>query len=259
LLPHRSCIVCSLPRSGSWLLAEALDNTGVVGVPEEYFRPDYQEPFLQLWNKPKTTRYRDFLKEVVKAGTTPNGVFSAKVHWTEFSLLIRCLRRLPGYENWKAPELISAFFPNPKYVYLTRQDKMRQAISYYRAIRLDVWWELDEAGTDLSDSWAEKPDLQEIARLEELLVRLDRRWREYFRNANIDPLVLTYEGLVSDYDATVMQVIRFMDVPAPGGMTLPAPRLRKQATGSSEECVHRYVTFKRSTQPPVPELYGLLS
>ena len=35
--PHTSYIICAVKRSGSFLLCEALKNTGLAGNPEEYF------------------------------------------------------------------------------------------------------------------------------------------------------------------------------------------------------------------------------
>ena len=41
---NTSYLICATPRSGSFLLCEALKNTGIAGNPEEYFwRGD--EPF----------------------------------------------------------------------------------------------------------------------------------------------------------------------------------------------------------------------
>ncbi len=35
--PNTSYLICATPRSGSTLLCEALDNTGLAGHPKEYF------------------------------------------------------------------------------------------------------------------------------------------------------------------------------------------------------------------------------
>ena len=36
-VPWRACIICTSPRTGSYLLSEALEATGCLGVPREYF------------------------------------------------------------------------------------------------------------------------------------------------------------------------------------------------------------------------------
>ncbi len=35
--PRRSYLICSVQRSGSWLLCHALQDAGVLGEPAEYF------------------------------------------------------------------------------------------------------------------------------------------------------------------------------------------------------------------------------
>src|ERR671917_2614911 len=108
--PRVSYLVCATPRSGSTLLCEALSGTGLAGRPAEYFeamydtrlprRPtDYFEglraipaaSFLadQLPTEGGEARealsqaatYRDYLAWVLRTGTTPNGVFGAKLMW----------------------------------------------------------------------------------------------------------------------------------------------------------------------------------
>jgi LPS sulfotransferase NodH len=37
--PRRSYLICSVQRAGSWLLCHALQDTGALGVPAEYFHP----------------------------------------------------------------------------------------------------------------------------------------------------------------------------------------------------------------------------
>src|SRR5262249_56036499 len=37
--PSSSYFICTLPRSGSWLLSEGLEKTGIAGRPREYFEP----------------------------------------------------------------------------------------------------------------------------------------------------------------------------------------------------------------------------
>ena len=47
-----------------------------------------------------------------------------------------------------APELIDASLPGSCYLYLTRRDKARQAISMFKAMRSERWWQLAEPSPD---------------------------------------------------------------------------------------------------------------
>jgi LPS sulfotransferase NodH len=95
-----SYVVCATPRSGSTLLCALLGATGVAGRPEEYFErlrhsglprqpreyfdgvedPDVLE--LLAPTEPGHPDGRDPLGEALEPGTTPNGVFGAKLMWT---------------------------------------------------------------------------------------------------------------------------------------------------------------------------------
>jgi LPS sulfotransferase NodH len=47
--PHTSYLVCATPRSGSFLLCEALKNTALAGQPEEYFWRDDEPAWKERW------------------------------------------------------------------------------------------------------------------------------------------------------------------------------------------------------------------
>ena len=98
----RSYLVCATERSGSTLLCELLAATGVAGRPEEYFeflsatgRPrqprEYFEgvddpAMLELLRRRSSRRCppcrgSERLADARERGTTPNGVFAAKMMW----------------------------------------------------------------------------------------------------------------------------------------------------------------------------------
>ena len=135
MTPERSYLVCATPRSGSTLVCEALKETGVAGRPEEYFealrhsgRPRAPAgvlprrrgpldprsprrarvgaeppPRSPLWSRAAYDRYLEWAFE---AGTTPNGVFGAKLMWGYFGDFVSLLRndsRLPRRAAPRAP------------------------------------------------------------------------------------------------------------------------------------------------------------
>ena len=104
-------IVCATQRSGSTLLCELLKATGVAGVPNEWFQhfkdtglADQPRQYLAGLDDPIVdtllppldpgTPKRSFDFEAVRrAGTTPNGVFAAKIMWSHTDDLWRRLQR----------------------------------------------------------------------------------------------------------------------------------------------------------------------
>ena len=131
----RSYFISTTPRTGSFLLAHALDSTGIAGRPQEYFDPNFENLWLERLGIASDA---EFFEKVLPEGTTPNGVFSAKVHWHQFEYLAEKLQSVHG--DGPILDLLERTFPGLRYVFLTRRDKVRQAVSYYRAIETNVWW-----------------------------------------------------------------------------------------------------------------------
>ena len=190
----RAFLVCATPRSGSTLVCQALKKTGVAGRPEEYFealrhsgrprRPeeyfigiddksifdqlgergiaDDPRPRSPLWSR---TAYDRYLEWAIETGTTPNGVFSAKLMWGYFGDFVSLLRNIPRYRDLPLAELLPAVFPDLTFVRVVRANKIRQAVSLWKAVQTATWRE-EEARRDRPlDDVDEAPD---VAALQEL-------------------------------------------------------------------------------------------
>jgi LPS sulfotransferase NodH len=225
-----------------------MEDTGLCGTPREYFREDYEGIYRREWGLPPHASHRDYVKAVIGAGTGANGTFAVKCHWRQFArLLSRC--RATAVINDLAPaDLIESILPNARYVYLTRRNKARQAISLYRAISLDVWWALADDGPTIGgDSpGIRQPDFDELAHLEEGLVRDDIAWMNFFEANGVQPYLLTFEDLTTSYAPTVREVVSFVhgldriELPA-----VPAPQLRRQANATTEAWLQTYMAMSR--------------
>src|SRR5215831_13215213 len=91
LKPEKSLLICTLPRSGSWLLADAIERTGIAGRPREFFEPAVFE------HAPGSPGAAEQVARAYRKGTTDNGVFAAKLHWRQFLFAERVLRaQRPG-------------------------------------------------------------------------------------------------------------------------------------------------------------------
>src|SRR3954468_15559667 len=90
--PRSSYLVCGTPRTGSTLLCSLLTSTGVAGRPESYFREqDEPEGATRVGVEVAADGsfdYRRFAAGAVRAGTSPNGVFAARVMWGTMSRVV---------------------------------------------------------------------------------------------------------------------------------------------------------------------------
>lgn len=78
IVPDRSYLICSVSRGGSGLLAKLLRGTEIAGRPDEYFWRGDEPPWRERWG---TTTAKDYVAAALAEGSTPNGVFGARVMW----------------------------------------------------------------------------------------------------------------------------------------------------------------------------------
>jgi LPS sulfotransferase NodH len=273
--PMLSYVVCATPRSGSTLLCHALDQTGVAGHPQEYFealsrsglprRPhEYFDPerhaniverlaFREmpdgmakpnpLWH-PDT--YDQYLAWALAEGTTPNGVFGAKLMWGYLGDFAELLRGIDGMRARPLPELLARAFPGLRYVQVTRENKIRQAVSLWKAVQTQAWKADDEVKHAVEPVFS----FRAINYLVRQLTAHDASWDAYFVGLGYEPLKITYEELAESTDAVVERVLAYLGIPAPQGASAPAPRLSVQADDLSEEWVRRVDVHLRALEAP---------
>jgi LPS sulfotransferase NodH len=253
----RSCFISTGPRTGGFLLAEALESTAIAGRPREYFDPVFHKDWC-AGHAIKSDA--EFYERVFAAGTTSNGVFGAKVLWHQFEHLLAGLRRIEG-DGLSDLELLRLMFPDLRYIFLTRKDKIRQAISYDRAIRSGVWWSLRPGALGNGETPAPAPVVVppfDFAQLDLWVTRLtefDSRWRRHFKRVGTEPFEVAYEDLVLSYESTVFSILRYLDLPISASVKIAPPRLRQQADQVTEEWVRRYEEIK-SGRAPVEMPFG---
>ena len=272
--PHTSYLICATPRSGSTLLCEALDNTGIAGHPKEYFealketglprRPkEYFETLenssvLELlgdysrledvYGEPTFwdgAGYAQYLTSVLDEGTTPDGVFGAKMMWEYFGDFIDNIRQIPAYREMAVPDILATVFPNLHYIRVTRRDKVRQAVSLWKAIQ--TWsWQQDEQASPI-DRHAHKELMFHFEAIDHLVQRItahDAAWEQFFADAGVQPCTVVYEELAGAYQETALNILQYLHIPVPEGLVFGERRMKQQADTLSDEWVRRYAALK---------------
>ena len=197
-----SYLICTTPRTGSNLLCELLLNTGVAGRPDDYFwNPSFWQ---KRWG---TTEYGGYVERMLLEGKSPNGVFGVKMMWHYLDEVLPRLAEIAGCSDADPSAIMSAMFPNLRYVWLTRRDKVRQGISLYRALATSAWRSTDRPVR----SEAELPfNFQEIDRLVQQSTTGDLSWQAYFVRYGIEPLTVAYEDLAAAPQDTVRTILRHL-------------------------------------------------
>jgi LPS sulfotransferase NodH len=249
-----SYIICTNPRSGSWLLSEGLAATSLVGNPREWF--NVLEQRAQACRLGAAAQeepdFPAYLDHVIANATTPNGVCGIKLHYYQFAYLAQKLATIEAYESLSTARAIAAAFAEPKYVWLTRRDKARQAISYYRACQTEEWWQIDGVSRPEGDHRNIDFNARAIRQLEFTLENNDNGWRQFFRANDIDVLVVDYEDLAADYRGNICRVLQWLGMDGAKRVHIPPPRLKRQSDARTEQWLARYLSSKLELDPAGP-------
>ena len=247
--PVACLFICHTMRCGSTLLCDGLSSSGVAGDAEEYFperAPDgtvfvaagaaLKDP--DTWGCDwQRAPFDECLKRVLRNGTTPNGVFASKVKWPNVPYLGEMLGVSPEQGALSLAENLKSLFPNLQYVWVTRRDKVRQAVSLVKARQSSQWKELT---AQPQRSHAADYNFYAVDLALRQIVREECAWEEYFTRAGITPLTVVYEDLARNYESTVRELLDRLGIDLPREYEFPPPRLRKQADAESDDWVDRY-------------------
>jgi LPS sulfotransferase NodH len=223
-------VIASLQRTGSYLLCETLESTGIAGGPTEPFSPDNKDMFCQKWGLPNDIPFIDFVAEVVKHCTTPNGVFGIKIHWSQ----IEWSRKQLGIGTERDEKTLDYLFPaDTRYIHLTRRDIRGQAISSYRAYHTNEWWRKDDVYNP--QVWNPDPpyNSEKIRYWERMFINRQADWIRYFKERNKTALHVEYADLDNDWRKEVARCLTFLDLDPKAVDTAPEPQLVRQADAIS--------------------------
>jgi trehalose 2-sulfotransferase len=258
--PATAYLVCATPRSGSTLLCETLRATGVAGRPLEHFEilshsglPRQPREYLAGVEDPTVLELLPppthaapppeepaaWAARIRHDGSTPNGVWGGKLMWGHVEDLLARGRRLDGLAGADLAGVLGALLGDARCVFVTRADKVAQAVSLWRAIQTQRW-RAEDAGPAPREQAS-----YSFAAIDHLVAQLQRdefAWRRWLRARRPRPLHVPYERLSADPRATVADVLRFLGLPADD---VPAPALRHQRDARSRAWAQRYRLERR--------------
>jgi LPS sulfotransferase NodH len=257
-LRGRSYVVCSTPRTGSGLLCRALLASGVAGVPIEYLNPGDRGVLAARWGcEGSLDAYASAAR---RWRSSSAGLFGTKVQWHD---LQRACAEAAGENALEAAQtdpapttaraVLERLFPSTTYLHTVRADLNRQAVSLWIAEHTGTWSALH--GSPPRPGSVPYSFEGILARVERIQ-RHSRGWGRFFAENAIAPLVVIYEDLVSDYDATVRRALAHIGV-GPSAPEVPPPVTRKLADEHSERLLIQFqqdLATQSSAEGPRPPL-----
>ena len=221
-------------RTGSTLLCQALEATGVTGIPNEWF-------WRWLKDQP-TDNPAELQRRLWENGSTSNGIFGVKHSFHEplFSQLIELFHKFPTCppEEHNRLKIWECALPHHRHIFMTRRNKIRLAVSWWKAIQTQEWHRLAGAPTQ-SIGFRDAYDFDAIHHLYDECSMREAGIQELFTEGNIVPLTIVYEDFIQEYEKTVRRVLEFLELDTIG-VEIPAPSLSQTADSISEEWVQRF-------------------
>lgn len=256
MTPERTLILASTPRTGSTLLCSVLEDTGLAGHAQEFLNPivmvgagerlpgaDLRLSPLWMWPMLAGTRaigrgrypvrrfghsglirpaaLRPYLRRQQRRTSTPNGVFAINLHWTHWR---------KATATWGlTPEDLG---PERTWVWLTRRDRLLQAVSMSIAVQTDSW----QATKDPKRT--AEYDADSIAGYFDAFTEQNRSWATWFDRNEITPILAPYEDVVADLVGHANRVLDAVRVEVD---EVPIPRLERQTTSRNDEWAERFL------------------
>jgi trehalose 2-sulfotransferase len=226
---ERTFLVCSTPRTGSTMLGNLLADTGLAGRAGEYFGEVFRRDVVPGLSR---RRFDDYLVDCTRhaRGT---GALGIKLHWDQVEVFLHLLRLRRGLRGSSDRQVVDAVFPAPRFVWMTREDTLAQAVSWWKAMTSGKW-------TDGRPVTGEPTfDFDGIAGRVRRIDEHTEAWRHWFETNEIEPLRLTYEELAADPAGTARRVLAFVGVDVPTDLAV-APHTEQQADAVNEDWIRRY-------------------
>lgn len=173
--------------------------------------------------------WRAYLNRAAELNTTPNGVFGIKMHWNQYDE--HMLQRGLTADFWKAPI---------KWVRITRENEVLQAISLVRAEQSNQW------NSNMSATSEPIYNEQQIVDALRTISDANKSWDQYFLKHQINPLHLTYEQLTRDMSSTVHQIMGHINTHIED---VPAPQTKRQSDGSSSRWERQFLDARPEFMP----------
>ena len=227
-------IILSTQRSGSTMLCNDISGTNVLGNPDEWFGPW----ITKLRNNSQVSS-RELSEYLMQEASTDNGNIAIKIMSNHLGHINNLYKMVNGIEEHK-DELYHHFygmFGKAVYVWLTRKEKVSQAVSRLMAKKTGIYHQfLDEESARLSGAHAIANGTREeindcnIDDIDKEIQKIDKEEKiilMFLKAYNVDYLSVCYEDIITCRDY-VHKIAAMMDE---SDITL-SPRTIKKIGGS---------------------------
>ena len=239
--PYDAYIICTSPRSGSTLLCDLLTSTGICGQPRSYFHRPSLSAWLDAHNlpsiegEPHLATLKRVFDAAIRSGRAGGKLFGLRLQQHSLEFFLDQMRVFdPDAES--DAERIHAVFGRTAFIYLTRRDKIAQAVSYAKAEQTGLWHrapdgrEIERLAPHADPRYNATALRDQVRQFDEQ----DRRWRTWFETQAISPTLLTYQHLSSDPQGGLALCLEALGLDPSAALSIK-PGVGKLADKTSEQ------------------------
>lgn len=246
---RKTYIICATQRSGSTLLCDLLSKTNLVGKPREYLLPQY-EPKAEL------PPYHNYVHDLLVKYSAENGTTGVKLMENNFTELLQRLRISLNVVDKTDVDILASVFPKLSFIFITRQNKLRQAISLSRAEQSEVWEKHNEGVSTKSKKFDISPHY--IRSAYNRIIERESFWLNFFQINNIKPYLISYEDLVKNPKLKIQECLSYLEIDDVKDITVARPTLQKQSDLYTEFLLLYYRIYFLSKNIIPQPLWSLL-
>src|SRR5712691_10899593 len=237
--PHRSYVVCAVPRSGSNLLTDGLHVTRRAGWPKQFFLRKYEPYFTTAHNLNSGVDFATYVRSIITATATSNEVFGFKLMSWYLDDFLGRLRETRAFGDAETVDLklLQNAFPRLRFVHVFRRNKLRQALSTARALQTGLW-KVQKGKTIQREPQFDAELIEQCLKDGQ---RQESVWQRFFQENAIDPFCVEYEKLCKDYEDTIRAVLDFLRISLPRRTRIGPPMTVRQADDISHAWEERFV------------------
>ena len=239
--PLQPYVIASSPRTGSTLLARLLWDTHLIGAPKEYLNPMQLRDWGLRLASPPTSWALSLLKghavglagkpplcpdpaqhlaQVKERRTGPAGHFGIKLHFHH-------------YEQHCSGGISALLGATPKWIHITRADRLAQAISWDRALQSGQW-----AAHQRGPRTPERYSRTRIQSALDRIAEQEAGWQRVLADQAV--LHLEYEELLAHKASALRRCLDWLGIGQAESVALPPDGLRKQSDGMSASWKQRF-------------------
>lgn len=221
------------------MLCKTLESTGVAGKPNEWLNHAGEQDLVEFYG---VSNHAQLQKHLWEIGSTPNQIFGVKfgLYQPYFDKLLDTFRKFPDCPqgDHTRAEVWHHAFPNSRHIFMTRRNKVRLAVSWWKAIQTQEW----HRKTGENPKSVDLENQYRFDAIHHLFCECSMReagTQEFFSEAGIVPLNIVYEDFINEYDKTIRNILDFLELDS-SNINISSPNYAQLADEVSDQWAERF-------------------